>query len=466
MKKGFIVALFIGVCEWGYGQVNRPATDPWATVKQIEANIKAPSFPDRTFLITDYGAVSDASTDCTAAIAKAIAACSNAGGGRVVVPAGKFLSGPIHLESNVNLHLSKNAVILFSQDTKKYLPQVITRFEGVELMNYSPFIYAFEKENIAITGDGELNGQADGQHWWFWKGKWEDMERMGVTWKDGMPTQVAANNKLKELAKKNTPVGERVFGEGDYLRPNFIQPYKCRNVLIENITIRNSPMWVIHPVLSVNVTVKNVKVDSHGPNNDGCDPESCSNVLIEGCFFDTGDDCIAIKSGRDDDGRRINMPTENVIIRNCTMKDGHGGVVIGSEITGNVMNVFAEKCDMSSPNLDRALRIKSNSKRGGRIENIFMRDCTVGVVADAVFLIELFYSNETGENHPMVRNVQMKNVNSKKSKYAIRIMGEEQYPVDGITIENCTFGNVAKENSIKGVKSINLKNVTINGNVQ
>jgi polygalacturonase len=463
MKKYLILILSAVACEWTCAQ---PASDPWSAVPAIAASIKAPLFPDKEFLITAYGAKGDASTDCTIAIAKAIEACNKAGGGRVEVPAGKFLSGPIHLLSNVNLHLSKDAVILFSQDTKKYLPQVLTRFEGVELMNYSPFIYAFEKENIAITGEGELNGQADGQHWWFWKGKWEDMERMGVTWKEGTPTQSAANARLKELAKQNTSARKRIFGEGDYLRPNFIQPYNCRNVLIEGITIRNSPMWVIHPVLCNNVTVRNVKIDSHGPNNDGCDPESCSNVLIEGCTFDTGDDCIAIKSGRDDDGRRINKPTENVIIRGCTMKDGHGGVVIGSEITGNVRNVFAEKCDMNSPNLDRVLRIKSNSRRGGRIENIFMRDCSVGVVADAVFLIELFYAKETGENHPVVRNVQMANVHSKKSKYALRLEGEEQYPVEDITVENCTFENVAKENSIKGVKSINIKNVAINGHIQ
>jgi polygalacturonase len=225
-------------------------------------------------------------------------------------------------------------------------------------------------------------------------------------------------------------------------------------------------MWVIHPVLCENVTVRGVSVISHGPNSDGCDPESCKNVLIENCTFDTGDDCIAIKSGRDHDGRRINVPSENIVIRNCVMKDGHGGVVIGSEISGNVRNVFAEKCEMSSPYLDRALRLKSNSRRGGIIENIFMRDVKVGDVADAVVHIYMFYMNETGDNHPLVRNIQVKNVTSKKSNYGIFVEAEEKFPVEGLSIEGCSFDNVAKGNVLKGVKDMALTNVKVNGEEQ
>lgn len=421
--------------------------DYWSEASVIEKRIVAPSFPDKDFPVTAYGAVGDGRQDCSDAIAKAITACSKAGGGRVVVPAGTYLTGPIHLQNNVNLHLAKDAIIRFSQDTRKYLPQVLTRFESIELMNYSPFVYAFEKENIALTGEGTLDGQGDEQHWWFWK------------------KQQQANDRLKEMAEQGVPVADRVFGEGDFLRPNFIQPYRCKNVLIEGITLINSPMWVMNPVLSSNVTIRNVKVISHGPNNDGCDPESSRDVLIENCLFDTGDDCIAIKSGRDHDGRRVNTPSENIIVRGCTMKDGHGGVVIGSEVSGNVRNVFAENCQMSSPELDRALRIKSNSKRGGTIENIYMRNVQVGTVKDAVVLIDMFYMKETGDNHPTVRNIIVQHVTSSKSRYGLRLEAEEDYPATNVVITDCSFDNVEKGNLIRGIKGLTIDNVKLNGEI-
>src|SRR5690606_6746829 len=273
----------------------------------------------------------------------------------------------------------------------------------------------------------------------------------------------AANDRLKKMAEDGVPVSERVFGEGDYLRPSFVEPYKCKTVLIEGVTIRNSPMWVIHPVLSENVTIRKVTVISHGPNSDGCDPESSKDVLLEDCVFDTGDDCIAIKSGRDHDGRRVNVPSENIIVRNCIMKDGHGGVVIGSEVSGNVRNVFAEDCEMSSPYLVRALRLKSNSRRGGVIENVFMRNVTVGDVADAVVHVNMFYANETGENHPVVRNIQVRNVTSKRSDYGIFIEADENHPVENIVIRDCSFDNVDKGNLLEGYKDLVLDNVRING---
>jgi len=214
-----------------------------------------------------------------------------------------------------------------------------------------------------------------------------------------------------KMNNEGVPVEKRIFGKGYYLRPNFVQFIKCKNILLEDITITNSPMWIIHPVLSENITIKNVKTISDGPNTDGCDPESCKNVLIDNCYFDNGDDCIAIKSGRNLDGRRINVPSENIIVRNSIMKDGHGGVSIGSEISGSCRNVFIEKCKMDSPNLDRALRIKSNSYRGGIVENIFMRNVEVGEVSNAVVNLNMRYDPNEGNDGkypPVFRNIKWK----------------------------------------------------------
>jgi len=426
----------------------------WDLVPGILARIKPPTFPARDFDVTKYGAVGDGVKECTAAFRDAIAACNKAGGGRVVVPAGKFLTGPIHLKSNVNLHVTKDATVLFTTDTTAYLPQVLTRFESTEVMNYSPFIYALDQQNIAVTGEGTLDGQAGEENWWAWKG---GANRTGHT-------QVPARNRLVEMAEKGVPVAKRVFGEGDYLRPNFIQPYRCRNVLIEGVTIVRSPMWEINPTLCTNVTVRRVHISSHGPNNDGCDPDSCRDVLIEDCSFDTGDDCIAIKSGRNADGRRLHVPTENVIVRGCQMKDGHGGVTVGSEISGHVRYVFAEKCVMDSPHLDRALRIKNNAMRGGILEHIYMRDVQVGQVADAVLSVDLYYEEgQNGPYEPVVRDVELRNVTTKKSTYGLYMRAYPRSEIADIRVIDCTFDGVEKGNVTDGVRNLVLQNVTMNG---
>jgi polygalacturonase len=421
------------------------SADPWSEVPSILARIKPPSFPARDFNILQFGA--KAETDSSDAISKAIAACSAAGGGRVVIPAGQFLTGPIRLKSRVNLYLSEGAVLKFVTDPRRYLPVVFTRWEGTELMNYSPFIYAFEEQTLAITGPGTLDGQADDMHWWNWR-----------------TSAATARQRLMDLGSKGTPVSERVFGEGSNLRPNFIQPYRCQNILIEGITIRNSPMWEIHPVLSSNITVRGVTIMSLGPNNDGCNPESCRDVLIEQCSFTTGDDCIALKSGRNDDGRRVGVPVENVIVRNCTMKDGHGGVTIGSEISGGARNIFAERCTMDSPRLDRALRIKTNSVRGGVVERVFMRDVTVGQVADAVVTIDFTYEEgDRGTHPPVVRNVGVRNVTSRKSNYSLLLRGYPHAPISDVRLTDCVFDNVAKPDVLENVKDVVLNNVKVNG---
>ena len=416
----------------------------------ILARIKAPQFAERDFPLTDFGAVKDG--DSTEAIAKAITACNAAGGGRVVVPAGVWLTGAVHLKSNVNLHLAEGATLRFSPDPAKYLPLVLTRFEGIECMNYSPLIYAFEQENLAITGKGTLDGSATLETWW----AWNDPAK-------GRPTkQVAARKRLDKQGTDGVPVAERIHGEGSFLRPVFIQPYRSKNVLIEGVKIINSPMWEMNPVLCTNVTVRGVSVVTHGSNNDGCNPESCKDVLIEDCFFDTGDDCIAIKSGRNNDGRRIGVPSENIVIRRCTMREGHGGVTMGSEISGGVRNVFVSDCKMDSPNLDRAIRFKSNAVRGGVIENIFVRDVTIGQVGKAVLSIEFDYEEGAdGPHQPVLRNVLLENVTCESSERVSLITAIPDAVIENVRFLNGNFRGVREDDLLKSAKPVTYDNVSI-----
>lgn len=451
------LVFFSGACQYGSEKGSEEIS--WESVDGILKHIIAPEFPDKFFNVTDFEARGDGDNLSTVAINSAIAKCSEEGGGIVLIPEGTFLTGAIHLKSNVNLHLSEGATLKFSRNHEDYLPIVFTRWEGTELYNYSPFIYAYEQENIGVTGEGKLDGQSTSAHWWQWKGEWARR-----TWEIGPENQAASNAILRKMAEDGVPVEERIFGPGHYLRPNFIQFYKCKNILMEGVTIINSPMWVIHPVLSENITISNISVISHGPNNDGCNPESSRNILIQNSLFDTGDDCIAIKSGRNADGRRINMPSENIIVRGCTMRDGHGGVVMGSEISGNVRNIFAEDCIMDSPNLDRIIRIKTNSLRGGVIENIFVRNINVGNVKQAILHIDFDYEEgDAGEFTPEVKNIHLENITSRSSERAVFIKAYERSPVDGVYIKNCKFNGVEKENQINFIENLVLENVYLNG---
>ena len=429
----------------------------WDAFPALLKRISSPVFPHKEFDVTKFGAIGNGKTDCSKAFKKAIDKCYAEGGGRVVVPKGVYLTGAIHLKSNVNLYVSKNATIKFSSDPKKYLPVVFVRWEGVECMNYSPLIYAYEQENIAVTGEGVLDGQGANDNWWSWKGKKE------TGWVPGKPNQNEDRIKLFEMGEKVVPVSKRIFGEGFYLRPNFFEPYKCKNVLVEGVTFKDSPMWFLNPVLCQNVSFIGVTTEGQGPNNDGCDPESCTDVLIKNCYFNNGDDCIAIKSGRNADGRRVHVPCENIIVQGCRMKNGHGGVVIGSEMSGGVKNVYAENDTMDSPNLDRVLRIKTNSTRGGFIENVFMRNVKVGQVAEAVVKIDFYYEEgDVGNFTPIVRNIEVKNVECDKSQFGIWIRAYERSPATKVHIESCTFNNVTQSNVLENVKDLSLINVRIN----
>ncbi len=440
------------------GMADAAAADPWAGLSSVLARIRPPAFPKRDFEITRFGAAGDGAKDCTDAIARAIAACAQAGGGRVVVPAGVFMTGPVHLKSNVDLHVASGATLRFFRDPKRYLPLVYTRWEGLECLNYSPFIYSDGQDNIAVTGDGTLDGNCDCEHWWPWKG------RTNCGWSKGQPNQNAARDALNEMGQKDVPLKDRKFGEGGYLRPNFIEPVRARNVLIEGVTITNSPMFEVHPVLCTNVTVRNLKIVSHGPNNDGCDPDSCRDVLIENCLFDTGDDCIAIKSGRNRDGRRVGVPSENIVIRGCTMKDGHGALTIGSEMSGGVRNVFAENCQLDSPNLDQALRFKTNAMRGGTIENVYFRNIRIGRIAHAVLQIDFNYEEgRNGPEHPVVRNIDIRDVTCKKAERALDVRGFPDAKIRNVRLERCTIETAAQPDIVENVEGLTLADVVVNG---
>lgn len=456
-----------------------------AKYKAIEASIVAPTFADKVFPITKYGAKTTASAKQNQqSINKAIAACSKAGGGKVIVPEGTWNTGAIRLKDNVNLVVEKGATILFAYDPSLY-PLVKTRWEGLDLMNYSPCIYAYQAKNIAVSGEGTIDGNGSNDTWWQWCGAVKfgfnkdttpQSQAMPYAGKNQQYKQIddqgnvkSNRNTLLWMSDNNIPTEERIFGTGCGMRPQLINFYQCENILIEDVTLLRSPFWVITPTLSKNITVRRCKIINEGPNGDGCDPESCENVLIEDCIFHTGDDCIAIKSGRNADGRRTPVPSKNIIVRGCTMEDGHGGVVIGSEISAGVQNVFAENCKMDSPNLDRVLRIKTNTCRGGITDGIYMRDVVVGQCREAVLRINLVYEPKEQAQRgfsPTVRNVYMENVTCQKSKYGVLLNGlEEESNIYNINIKNCSFNGVADEPVRRTGKShdLHFDNLMING---
>ncbi|MGM9717896.1 MAG: glycoside hydrolase family 88 protein [Prevotella sp.] len=438
----------------------------WDTqYKQIEKNIRQPEFKDKSYNITDFGASTKAkAADNQKAINKAIATCSKNGGGRVVIPEGTFITGAITMLSKVNLHIEKNGVLLFAFQPELY-PIVPTRWEGIDCWNLQPCVYAYKQTDIAITGQGTIDGGGENDTWWKWCGK----DHYG--WKEGIISQKSGSRaRLLKMAEDGVDMNERKFGPQDGLRPQLINFNQCEGILIEDVTLLRSPFWVIHPLLSKNITVRGVHINNDGPNGDGCDPESCDGVLIENCFFNTGDDCIAIKSGRNNDGRLWGRPSENIIIRNCEMQNGHGGVVLGSEISGGCRNVFAENCKMDSPDLDRVIRIKTNTCRGGIIENLYARNIEVGQCGESVLKINLDYEPKEiccRGYAPTVRNINIENITCQKSKYGVQIIALDSVcNVYDINVKNCRFNGVKDGNFESGqTRNINFDNLFINGSL-
>ncbi|MFA9217323.1 MAG: glycoside hydrolase family 28 protein [Sphingomonadaceae bacterium] len=574
--------------------------DPWLQAQAIIDRVSQPlKFRAQDFNVTDFGArpcklvkvtawvsheeqesvnsPAPGTHDSRAAIAAAIAACHQAGGGRVVIPAGDwYCAGPVVLRSNVHLHLRANAHLYFSHDPADYAKYgdidcgkngklVISRWQSNDCLNYSPMIYAYGQDNIALTGEdwtSILDGQggvpfnADGDCWWTWKGKTKTINAIaqGSTpnFSQGKlsentenplnPTTLAAiaprlteaerlliqgegtrwrmdNQYLPALSEAGVAISCRVFGKGHYLRPPMIQLIGCTNVLLEGYHVTQTPFWQHHPVHCRNLVIRNVHANSLGPNSDGFDPEACDYVLVDGCTFNTGDDCIAIKAGKDLDTQY--GPSQNIVIQNCIMQSGHGAVTLGSEMAGGIQNVFAQKLVFQNINwatnpLNTAIRLKTNMNRGGYLRNFFVRDIsipngvqtspsfyaslpgspiqsrTVATAAGAVVTFDCDYT-PTADNvrtrPPVVSNVQISNVKvgnvNKAGKQtscfqAIVILGPvaSDYngaqpmpavlPVTGVTIRDCDFGTPANTSQpwyLYNVKGLVLDNVTIDGKV-
>ena len=409
------------------------------------------SHAQQYYNVLTYGAKNDSSKICTKAISDAINAASKEGGGIIYFPAGKYLTGPIHLKSNITIFIDAGAELHFSDNFDDYLPMVPSRFEGTTVNSFSPLFYAYKAENITITGRGIINGH--GQKWWAMLYKLMDKNNTERTkWQD----EFAKNN--KDAIRPGEP---STFDRG-FLRPPFIQPMFCKNVLVEGITIINSPFWTVNPEFCENVTVTGVTIaNPKSPNTDGINPESCKYVHINNCHISVGDDCITIKSGKDIDGRKLAVPAENYTITNCTMLSGHGGVVIGSEMSGDVRKITISNCVFDGT--DRGIRIKTARGRGGIVEEVRVSNIIMKNIKEQAVVLDMKYTKAApepvSERTPKFRNIHLSNITG-QTKDAIFINGLEEMPVENITFNDIQF-DAQRGVTIKEAKNIEFHNVTI-----
>ncbi|SFU74941.1 Glycosyl hydrolases family 28 [Pustulibacterium marinum] len=388
--------------------------------------------------IVDLGAVSNNKEKTSEAIKMAIDSVHKMGGGTVVIPKGEWLTKTIHFKSNVNLHLDEGAVLLFSEDPNDYLPAVKTSWEGMECINYSPLVYAYECENIAITGKGELKAKID-----VWK-----------TWFSRPKAHMNSLKRLYYLAANDSAMANRnMVNDSSHLRPHFIQFNRSKNILLEDVTITNSPFWTIHPYQCENVVIKGLNVYAHGHNNDGVDPEMSKNMLIENCVFDQGDDAISVKAGRNQEAWRLNAPAENIVIRNCKVKNGHQLLAIGSELSGGIKNVYMENCDVADgAKLFHLLFIKTNERRGGYVDGIYMKNITSGKIDKGILGIETDVLYQWRDLVPTlekkltpITNIYLENFKAKDVQFISKIEGQEELSIENVVLKNVTASNVSGE---------------------
>jgi polygalacturonase len=365
-----------------------------------------------------------------------MALCKKNNGGTIIVPKGIYkVNGPIHFVSNVNLRIEKGAIIKFSDNPQDYLPMVLTSWEGTMLYNYSPLIYANNCTNIAISGEGTIDGEG------------------GKIWKTFKAKEGAGKERSREMNHNNVPVKDRKFGEGYFLRPQMIQFLNCKNILVENIRIENSPFWCLHLLKSESITVRGVSYKSLNHNNDGIDPEYAKDVLIENVTFNNGDDNVAIKAGRDHEGRaNVATPSENIIVRNCNFQGLHG-VVIGSEMSAGVQNVFVENCKTIGY-LKRGIYLKTNADRGGYIKNIFVNNIQLDEVEDCIYITANYHGEGKGFQSD-ISNVHFSNIKcNKASESGIVIQGFPDRKIRGIS-----FSNIEIKSAKNALSNENAENV-------
>lgn len=383
------------------------------------------------------------------------------GGGTLVLQPGVYRTGALHLKNGVELHLaSEDTLVQFvPDDPAENYPLVFSHWEASPCYNFSALLYACDAQDIAVTGKGVLDGGADADHWWNWH------HQVETSWSENKPDlQLADRSALRSMNLGGVPVDRRIFGEGHYLRPNFFQPIRCQRVLLQGVTLRNSPMWQLNPVLCSSVVVDGVTLSSHGANNDGCDPESCNGVWIKNCRFDTGDDCISLKSGRDRDGREANVPCRNILIENNDFADGHGGVALGSEMSGGIYNVLASDNRFSSPNLTYALRLKTNARRGGAVERVMLCDSVMDHVhGAAVHGTMLYEDGRNGDSLPVFRDITMENITAHGGDYGVFLEAFPEVPITGLVMRNITIDGVRQCLRSMNWKDAVVENVTING---
>lgn len=409
--------------------------------------------------VRQMGAKADGATLCTEAIKKSIAQAEKQGGGTVYFPAGRYLTGAIILKSNTTLHLDAGAVLTFSDNFDDYLPFVQMRWEGTVMNSFCPLIYAYEQENIAITGRGTIDG--NGKKWWM-----EMFRIMGEVKSNGDVKELNSYQKMWEEQNQGLETSDYYASTMKlrFFRPPLFQTFRCKNIRIEGVTVVNSPFWTINPIFCDNVTVTGVTINNPpSPNTDGINPSSCSNVHISDCHISVGDDCITIKSGRDADGRKWNRPCENITITNCTMLNGHGGVVIGSEMSGSVRKVTISNCVFDGT--DRGIRLKASRGRGGVVEEIRVDNIVMKNIPREAFVFNLFYDKNqpeepVSERTPIFRNIHISNVTGSAVKQACMVLGITEMPV-----ENLTFNNINIEAEagfdISTARNIELHNVEV-----
>ena len=402
-----------------------------------------PEFPNRTMNIVDYGGIGDGRTLNSHAFAAAIQTCSNEGGGTVLIPPGKWLTGAIHLQSNINLHLSEGAVLKFSDNPADYLPVVFTRWAGFECYNYSPLIYAHNCENIAITGPGSIDG--NGRDWWAWEKQ----------------QQETAYKMYNNQILKGISVDKRIYGTPEAgLRPQLIAPINCSNVLLEDFSIiEPGPFWTIHLTYCDGIIVRNLRVlTTGGPNTDGLNIDSSKNALIEYCYFNTGDDCICMKSGINEDGWRVGKPAENVVIRKNYTNQGHGGVVFGSDTSGGIHNIYAH--DNQFHNTDIGIRLKSTRGRGGVVKDLWFENIMMSNIKTQAIRIETNYTawfSSNGGKAPIIRDLHFRSIRCEGAQRdAIRIEGLPESYIDTIEFDDIAI------NAQKGIYANRVKNVQLN----